>query len=192
MIVATNNQGKIKEIKEILEDEDIYSLKDLNINVDVVEDATTFLGNAYKKAKEIYEMFHEIVLADDSGLCINSLNGFPGVATHRFLGEDATDRERNLTLIEKLDSTADRSAKVVCAMVYYNGEEVISVEGELLGKISTEVRGENGFGFDEIFELENGKTLAELSTFEKNQISARRMALNKLKSKLDKSSRYTK
>ena len=101
-----------------------------------------------------------------------------------FLGEDKTDRERNLAIIERCKDLEDRSAKVVCNIVYYNDGKIVVGEGIINGYISKEVRGENGFGFDEIFELENGKTLAELSPSEKNNISARSLALKDLKNKL--------
>ena len=184
MILATNNKGKLEEIKKILTDYKIYSLKDKNINVDVEEDKDSFLGNAMKKAKEIYEISHEETIADDSGLCINCLDGFPGVMTHRFLGDDATDRMRNEYLINEVNKYEDRSAQVVCNLVYYDGEKEIVGEGVLNGFISTECRGNNGFGFDEIFELPNGLTLAELSSEEKNKISARSIAIKELKRKL--------
>lgn len=186
MIVATSNKGKIREIKQIFNDEDIYSLKDLNANVEVEEDADTFYGNALKKAMTIYEIFQEPTLADDSGLCITALDGFPGVLTHRFLGENATDEERNEALIQKTNEVSDRSAQVVCVMVYYDGKNILVGEGIINGKIATERRGVNGFGFDDIFETENGKTLAELSPEEKNQVSARSIALQDLKDKLEK------
>ena len=184
MILATNNKGKLEEIRKILTDYKIYSLKDKNINVDVEEDKDSFLGNAMKKAKEIYEISHEETIADDSGLCINCLDGFPGVMTHRFLGDDATDRMRNEYLINEVNKYEDRSAKVVCSLVYYDGVNKIIGEGVLNGFISTECRGNNGFGFDEIFELPNGLTLAELSSEEKNKISARSIAIKELKRKL--------
>ena len=186
MILATNNNGKLEEVKKILKDYTIHSLKDKNINIDVVEDKDSFLGNAMKKAKEIYEISHEETIADDSGLCINCLDGFPGVMTHRFLGDDATDRMRNEYLINEVNKYQDRSAQVVCNLVYYDGEKEIVGEGVLNGFISTECRGNNGFGFDEIFELPNGLTLAELSFEEKNRISARSIAINALKKKLIK------
>ena len=186
MILATNNKGKLEEIRKILTDYKIYSLKDKNINVDVEEDKESFLGNAMKKAKEIYEISHEETIADDSGLCINCLDGFPGVMTHRFLGDDATDRMRNEYLINEVNKYEDRSAQVVCNLVYYDGEKEIVGEGILKGFISKECRGNNGFGFDEIFELPNGLTLAELSSDEKNSVSARLLAINDLKKKLKK------
>ena len=184
MIFATNNYDKLKEIKAILKDYEIYSLNDKNINVNVIEDQDTFYGNAFKKAKEIYEVIKEPVIADDSGLCITALNGLPGVLTHRYLGKDATDEERNLNLINKANSVFDKSAKVVCVLVYYDGQNTLVGEGILNGKITEKPRGENGFGFDPIFELENGKTLAELTEEDKNTISARYLAAVELLEKL--------
>ena len=144
----------------------------------------TFIENAKKKAIEIYKISHEEVIADDSGLCINCLGGFPGVITDRFLGEDATDKMKNDYLIDKVNNYDDRSAQVICVLVYYNGTDTIIGEGVLDGSIATECRGENGFGFDEIFELPNGLTLAELSPEEKNKVSARALAIEDLKKKL--------
>ena len=184
MIIATNNKGKLEEFKKIFKDYKIYSLKEKNIDVDVVEDADTFLGNAKKKAMEIFNISKEKTIADDSGLCINCLDGFPGVMTHRFLGEDATDKMRNEYLINEVNKHNDRSAKFICNIVYYDGKNTIVGEGILNGFISKECRGDNGFGFDEIFELPNGLTLAELSSDEKNEISARFKAINDLKDKL--------
>lgn len=184
MIVATNNKGKLEELKKILDEYELYSLKDKNIDIDVIEDEDTFLGNAVKKAKEIYSITNEEVIADDSGLCINCLDGFPGVMTHRFLGEDATDAERNEYLINEVNKYDDRNAQVVCNLVYYDGKDIIVGEGIIDGYISDKKRGNNGFGFDEIFCLQNGKTLAELTPEEKNKISARSLAANDLKIKM--------
>ncbi len=195
MIAATNNIGKLKEIREIFKEYKIYSLKEMGIDVDVEEDGKTFLENAKKKAIEIYKIAqsNEGVIADDSGLCIRTLNGFPGVLTHRFLGEDATDEMRNEYLINEVNKYDDRSAQFICNLVYYDGTHIIVGEGILEGFISKERRGNNGFGFDEIFELSNGLTLAELSLKEKNDISARSLALKDLKKKIKyKNSTYKK
>ena len=184
MIFASNNKGKLEEIQKIFSEYKIYSLKDKNIDVDVEEDQDTFFGNAKKKAVEIYNIAHEDVIADDSGLCIDCLNEFPGVLTHRFLGENATARERNEYLINEVNKYNNRDAKVVCNLVYYNGKDIKTGIGILNGKIAKEYRGKNGFGFDEIFELPNGKTLAEISKNAKNKISARALAAKDLKKKL--------
>lgn len=184
MIIATNNKGKLEEIKKILKEYLLYSLKEKNIQIDVEEDQDTFLGNAKKKAFEIYNLTKEATIADDSGLCIKTLDGFPGVMTHRFLGNEATDEERNEYLINEVNKCNSREAQVVCELVYYDGNEYIVGEGILDGFISTTRRGNNGFGFDEIFELPNGLTLAEVTPLEKNQVSARALAAKDLQKKL--------
>ena len=184
MIFASNNKGKLEEIRKIFDEYEIYSLKDKNIDIDVEEDQDTFLGNAKKKAIEIYNIAHEDVIADDSGLCIECLNEFPGVMTHRFLGESATSKERNEYLIKEVNKHNNRDAKVVCNLVYYNCKDIKIGVGILKGRITKECRGNNGFGFDEIFELPNGKTLAEISKSEKNKLSARALAAEDLKKKL--------
>ena len=186
IVIATNNKGKVKEIKEIFEEYELLTLKYINCEIDVIEDQDTFEGNSKKKAKEISEITKMPCIADDSGLCIDKLDGWPGVYTARFLGENTTVRQRNEAILEKMKNIKDdeRIARVICVISYYYNEKLITTKGEIIGKISTEPRGENGFGFDEIFELDNGKTLAELSQEEKNNISSRKIALEKLKKEL--------
>lgn len=184
MIIASNNKGKIKEIKEIFNDMEVKSLKEVGIDIEVEEDADTFYGNALKKAKTIYSIAHEPVIADDSGLCIAAYNNWPGVLTHRFLGDEASDEERNETILARMNGVENRSASVICSIVYYDGCKIIEGKGILEGKITESIRGSNGFGFDSIFELTTGKTLAELEPDEKNLISARYLALIDLKKKL--------
>ena len=186
MIFASNNEGKINEIKEILCDYDIKSLKESNIDIDVIEDGETFYDNALKKAREIYNLTNTETIADDSGLCIECLDGFPGVMTHRFLGDSASDIDRNNYLINEVKKHDNKKAYVVCSLVYYDGKNVVEGLGKIQGRITSERRGKNGFGFDEIFELENGKTLAELTADEKNNVSARAQAAYDLKKKLIK------
>ncbi len=186
IVMATNNKGKLKEVREILTNYEILSLQDLDCNVEVEEDQDTFEGNSLKKAQEISEILNMPCIADDSGLCIEELNDFPGVKTARFLGENASQEERNNYLINKLEEKENRKATVVTVMTYVDSEkgETLMARGEVYGNIAKEKRGNNGFGFDEIFELENGKTLAELSSEEKNKISSRKAALESLKEKL--------
>jgi len=186
VLVATNNKGKLKEIKEILDDYELISLKDINCEIEVEEDGKTFEENAKKKAKEISIVTDMPCISDDSGLCIDIFNGWPGVNTARFLGENATQEERNKAIIEKMKGleVEERKARVKCIISYYYEGRFVIGKGEILGKIVKEPRGENGFGFDEIFELENGRTLAELSDEEKNSISARKEALENLKKQL--------
>ncbi len=185
IIIASGNKGKIKEAQEILKEFKIVSMKDIGIDIDVEEDQETFEGNAIKKAETIAKLLKgEKCIADDSGIEIESLNGFPGVYTKRWF--DGTDRERNLKLIEKLKgfSKENRKIKFITAIALSDGKNTVCELGILEGYVAEEVRGENGFGFDEIFELENGKTLAELTEEEKNEISARKIALENIRKKL--------
>ena len=188
IIVATNNKGKLKEIREILTDYELLSLEEVGINVKVEEDENTFRGNSLKKANEIFKVANIPCIADDSGLCIDIFDGWPGVETARFLGDKASQEDRNKYILEKMKdkSGEERNAKVVCDIAYVDNENTIVVEGIIEGKISKEERGSNGFGFDSIFELEDGRTLAELSEKEKNDVSSRRIALEKLKKQLHK------
>ena len=188
IIVATNNKGKLKEIREILTDYELLSLEEVGINIKVEEDENTFRGNSLKKANEIFKVANIPCIADDSGLCIDVFDGWPGVETARFLGDKASQEDRNKYILEKMQdkSGEERNAKVVCDIAYVDNENTTVVEGIIEGKISKEERGSSGFGFDSIFELEDGRTLAELSEKEKNDVSSRRIALEKLKNKLDK------
>lgn len=187
IIIASNNKGKIKEAQEILKDYKIIAMKEAGINIDVEEDKDTFEGNAIKKAETISKIAQgKPCIADDSGIEIEYLKGFPGVHTKRWL--DGTDRERNEAILEKLKgvSKENRKVKFVTAIAISNGKKSDVVVENIDGYISENIRGENGFGFDEIFELENGKTLAELTNAEKNEISARRKALNKIYNIIEK------
>ena len=187
IIIASNNKGKIKEAQEILKDYKIIAMKEAGINIDVEEDKDTFEENAIKKAETIAKIAQgKPCIADDSGIEIEYLKGFPGVHTKRWL--NGTDRERNEAILEKLTgvSKENRKVKFVTAIAISNGKKSDVVVENIDGYISENIRGENGFGFDEIFELENGKTLAELSNAEKNEISARRKALNKIYNIMEK------
>ena len=181
IVVASNNQGKIREIKEILNGYNILSLKEAKIDTDVEEDKDTFVENAKKKAETIAKLLNSLkwCMADDSGIKIEYLDGFPGVYSKRW--HAGTDRERNLAIIEKMKRVPKEKRKMtfVSAMAISNGDETIIHIGELKGYVAEEPRGENGFGFDEIFELENGKTLAEITLEEKNMYSARKKVKEK-------------
>ena len=187
IVIASSNKGKIKEIQEILSNYKIISLKELNINlnIEIEENGNTFLENAIKKTTEIAKILDgKTCIADDSGIEIEYLNGFPGVHTKRWM--EGTDRKRNLAILDKLQGVPKDKRKITftTAIALTNGKDLLTAEGKIIGYVSEEIRGENGFGFDEIFELENGKTLAELSNNEKNQISSRKKALEMLKEKL--------
>ena len=182
IIIASNNKGKIKEAQEILKDYEIISMSDAGINIDVEEDQDTFEGNAKKKAETIAKKLEgRMCLADDSGIEIEYLDGFPGVRTKRWF--EGTDRERNEAIIEKLKGVPHekRKIKFITALTLADCKKTNTVIGNMEGYVAECPRGENGFGFDEIFELENGKTLAELSSEEKNEISSRKKALEALR-----------
>lgn len=190
IIFATGNQGKMKEIREILADLDaeVLSLKDAGIQADIVEDGKTFEENAKIKAKAICELTREIVLADDSGLEIDYLNKEPGIYSARYMGEDTSYRIKNANLIERLEGVPDeqRTARFVCAIAAaFPDGTVKTVRGTMEGRIGYEEKGENGFGYDPIFYLpEYGCTSAELSMEEKNKISHRGRALRAIKDEL--------
>lgn len=187
IVMASGNSGKMKEAQEILKEYNIIPMKELEINIDVEEDKETFVENAIKKAETIAkELDGKQCLADDSGIEIEYLNGFPGVHTKRWF--NGTDRERNLAILDKLQGVPKdkRKIKFITAIALSDGNETISVEASIDGYVAETLRGESGFGFDEIFELEDGRTLAELSNEEKNEISARRKALEKLAEKVIK------
>ena len=183
VVVASNNKGKIREIKEIFKDYEVLSIKDmekkLGKEIIVTEEQDTFKGNALEKVNCLYKELGDdfICIADDSGISIDVLNGFPGVHTARFI--DADDHTKNLELLKKVDGVPKKNRcchyTTVIALKDKNHEETF--EAVLDGIISENTRGENGFGFDEIFELESGKTLAQITTEEKLKISPRRKAL---------------
>jgi len=182
MIFASNNLGKVKQIKDLCNNMiDVLSLKDAKIDIDVVEDGKTLEENAIKKALEVHKFANDEVLSDDSGLFIDFFDGWPGVYTHRFI-PNCTAEERNLAILDKMKNVDDslRGAKVRCVLAYCdkNGK-VKTYLGELKCKITFEQRGSNTFGFDNIIELSNGKTLAEFSDQEKEKINARGLAFKK-------------
>ena len=192
VIFATGNQGKMKEIREILGDLDIelLSLKDAGIDADIVEDGKTFEENAQIKAKTICDLTGEIVLADDSGLEIDYLNKEPGIYSARYMGEDTSYHIKNVNLIGRLEGVPDekRTARFVCAIaaVLPNGE-VLHSEGTIEGIIGYEEQGENGFGYDPIFYLpQYGCTTAQLEPDVKNELSHRGKALRAIKEQLRK------
>lgn len=185
IVIASGNKGKIKEAQEILKEFKIISIEELEIDIDVEEDQETFKGNAIKKAETIARVLDgKMCIADDSGIEIEYLDGFPGVYTKRW--HKGTDKERNLAIIEKLKGVPKekRSITFTTAIALSDGQKTICEIGSIDGFVAEAVKGENGFGFDEIFELENGRTLAEISQEEKNKISARKIALESLRERI--------
>ncbi len=184
IIFATKNLGKLEEVKHILGEKEfeLLSLNDFNDVEEVVEDGTSFEENAIKKAKYVYKKFGVPVIADDSGLVVEQLNGEPGIYSARYSGENATDKENNRKLILRLlHLPQPHKAKFVCAAVYFDGRNLLKSEGEIGGQIIHELRGENGFGYDPLF-LPDGhnQTTAELELGEKNKISHRSLAFRAL------------
>jgi XTP/dITP diphosphohydrolase len=193
LIIASNNEHKIAEIKQILSQFplQVLSLKEANINIDVEETGTTFMENAEIKASEIFKIAHgDMVLADDSGLSVEFLNGAPGIFSARFAGEHGNTSENNEKLLFLLNGKGEeqRKAKFICAMVLIiNNTEMVKVQGETEGIITAEFRGEEGFGYDPLFFVsEVSKTFAQMSSEEKNAISHRGRALGKLKSEMER------
>jgi len=186
IIIASNNQGKIREFKKMLEPMGytVLSQREAGIELEVDETGTTFKENATLKAEAIYNLKHTAVLADDSGIEIEYLNGEPGVYSARYKGLDS-DETRRRYILEVLNGVEEskRNARFVCCICYIdeNGNKQYA-EGYWNGKIATEERGENGFGYDPIFIPEGGTiTSAEMLPEEKNSKSHRALALKRLK-----------
>jgi len=188
VIFATGNANKMREIREILGEEDfeILSMKEAGIDIDIVEDGATFEENSLIKSRAIAAVAKDaIVLADDSGLEIDALNKEPGIYSARYMGEDTSYDIKNANLIERLDGVEkqDRSARFVCAVsaVFPDGEDAV-VRGTIEGYIGWEPMGTNGFGYDPIFYLwDKDVSTASLSPEDKNAISHRGQALRMIK-----------
>ncbi|MBR2380915.1 MAG: RdgB/HAM1 family non-canonical purine NTP pyrophosphatase [Clostridia bacterium] len=189
LIIASNNKHKIYEIKKILGSQfsEILSLSEAGISHETVEDGTTFLENAEKKAREIAELSGCPALADDSGICAHALDGAPGVYSARFSGTHGDDEANNRILIKMLSDKEDKGAHYTAAVVLaYPDGKIISAEGHMYGRIIDTPRGERGFGYDPIFVPveDESRTVAEMTDEEKNKISHRARALAELLSKL--------
>ena len=191
IIFATGNEGKMKEIREILGDLDyeILSMKEAGIDMDIVEDGSTFEENAIIKAKAVMERTGQLALADDSGLEIDELNKEPGIYSARYMGEDTPYEIKNRNLIERMKGVKgkDRSARFVCviAAAFPDGE-IITTRGTIEGVIAEEPAGENGFGYDPIVYVpEYGMTTGQMDPDAKNAISHRGKALTAMKKILE-------
>lgn len=199
IVFATGNAGKMREIRDILEgvDAEVLSLKDLGLKSEAEENGESFAANARIKVQEIYDilvrdgsMEDTMIMADDSGLCIDALGGEPGVHSARFMGHDTDYKIKNAAILDKLKNVPDdkRGAAFVCHIAavdehgnYYDAED------EMRGAISHESRGREGFGYDPIFYLpEFGRTSGELTEEEKNAISHRGKVLRKMRDMLIK------
>ena len=187
IVFATTNEGKVKEIKEILKDFpiEVVSMKEMGISAEIEENGATFEENSLIKARALVKLTGLPALADDSGLEVDYLNGEPGIYSARYLGRDTDYDYKNNYIIDKLSGAKgeERSARFVCviSLVLPDGREFVE-RGVVEGLIGYEQKGENGFGYDPIFYLpEYGKTSAELPPEEKNRISHRGKALTAMK-----------
>lgn len=188
ILVASTNPGKIREIKEILAGSNrcILTPLDINLDLNVEEKGTSFAENAEAKARQWSEASGLAALADDSGLCVDALDGRPGVRSARFAGENATDEENYLLLLEEMKGVTQRSARFVCAVALaFPGGGIVTARGEYEGCILENPVGDGGFGYDPVFfDPVSGKSFAQLSQQEKNERSHRKKALIALKQEL--------
>ncbi len=186
LVVATKNEGKITEIKKVLQTMpfEVLSMGDIGIAVDVVEDGKTFEENSLKKAVEICSICKTIVIADDSGIEVDYLDGAPGIYSARFGGPEAADEDRNEKLLYMLKDVPfeKRTARFVCAIaVAFPDGRSFAVRDNCEGFVDFKCKGHNGFGYDPLFYVrEYDKTMAELSIDIKNKISHRAKALEKM------------
>ena len=188
-VLATHNPGKLREMGEILKDFgiEVVSPRDLGITVDVEETGTTFAENAILKAKAICQATGLPAIADDSGLCVDALNGAPGVYSARYGGEGLDDRGRYMLLLSSLRGAPTRAAHFACAVAcaFPNGD-TLTAEGRCDGSIAYAPLGDGGFGYDPVFLLPGtGKTFGQLTQEEKSAVSHRGRALKDFAGKLD-------
>ena len=190
IVFATGNAGKVKEIRMILADlgMEVLSMKEAGIRLDIEEDGTTYEENALIKARAVAAHTDAIVMADDSGLEVDALNKEPGVYSARYLGEDTPYSIKNSEIIKRLEGLEgeQRSARFVCAIAaVFPDKSEVTTRATIEGQIGFEEKGTNGFGYDPIFYVpEFGKTTAELTEEEKNQVSHRGKALELMKKEL--------
>jgi len=189
LIIASNNAHKLTEMKAILAPffEDVQSMREAGIAHETVEDGTTFMENALKKARELAEISGCCAIADDSGLCVDALGGAPGIYSARFSGVHGDDKANNRKLLKELEGVSERGAHYTCAiaLVWPDGR-TLTAEDYLYGEIAHDERGSNGFGYDPLFYIPAlDKRTAEISAEEKNAISHRGKALRKLVEKLE-------
>ena len=188
-VLATHNPGKLREMGEILKDFgiEVVSPRDLGITVDVEETGTTFAENAMLKAKAICKEANLPAIADDSGLCVDALNGAPGVYSARYGGEGLDDKGRYMLLLSSLRGAPTRAAHFACAVAcaFPNGD-TLTAEGDCHGTVAFAPMGDGGFGYDPIFFVPSlRKTFAQLTAEEKNAISHRGRALKDFAGKLE-------
>jgi XTP/dITP diphosphohydrolase len=177
LYLATANIHKLEEIKNTLPEIEVSLFPDYD-SAGVVESGESFEENAVIKALALSKVTDVYALADDSGLSVDALGGAPGVRSHRYAHESATDKENNDFLLSQMADKIPRTARFICVLALAKGGEVIKTfRGECAGEIAFEARGKNGFGYDPIFLLPSGLTMAEIAAAEKNRISHRSAAL---------------
>ncbi len=183
LVVATGNTHKLREIAEIFSDFEVLSQKEMGFDQEVEETGTTFAENAFIKARAAAKALGCIALADDSGLCVDSLNGAPGVYSARYCGKHGSDEENRKTLLKNMQGMTDRRARFCCALavVYPDGRELLA-EGKTEGRILEREEGKGGFGYDPLFFSDDlQKSFGVASAEEKNAVSHRFRALQKLR-----------
>ena len=192
LIIASNNAHKLTEMKAILAPffDDVQSMREAGIEHETVEDGTTFMENAVKKARELAEISGHAAIADDSGICVDALDGAPGIYSARFSGVHGDDKANNRLLLEKLEGVENRAAHYTCAIALcWPDGKMLTAEDYLFGEIAHDEKGTGGFGYDPLFLLpERGLRTAELGPGEKNAISHRGKALRKLVKLLEEQS----
>lgn len=187
LVIATNNKGKINDFKVIFPEYNVIGISELISDFDVEETGTTFEENAKLKSEAAAQALGKRVIADDSGLTVDALNGEPGIYSARYAGEDKDDNANIEKLLEKLKGNSrHRTAEFVCVIsMSAPGEETVTFEGTVSGVITMEKLGKHGFGYDPIFYVPRmHKTMAQLTDQEKGEISHRRQAIDKLKAYL--------
>lgn len=190
IVLATRNKGKIKEFQELLKDYpvDLKSLDDFGPIPEAVEDGETFDDNAYKKAHFTAKVLGLPAISDDSGLTVEALDGRPGVHSARYAGDKATDQDNIAKLLSELEGVSNRKAAFECVIsIAVPSGPALTYEGRCQGEISSEPRGDSGFGYDPVFYYpEFGKTFAEASMEEKNKVSHRGRALTEVAAEMAK------
>ncbi|MCJ1662339.1 XTP/dITP diphosphatase [Staphylococcus sp. NRL 18/288] len=188
IVIASNNQGKINDFKAIFPNDNVVGISEVIKDFDVEETGTTFEENARLKSETAAKALNKRVIADDSGLEVFVLNGEPGVYSARYAGLDKSDEANIDKLLHNLESKKDREAQFVCIIsMSAPGEPTRTFKGTVAGEITTERQGDNGFGYDPIFFVpEKGKTMAQLTTEEKSEISHRGNAIKKLNDYLER------
>lgn len=184
ILIATKNKHKVEEFEAMLKPlgYEVKSLLDIDTKVEIEETGTTFEENAYIKAKAMYDILHMEVISDDSGICINHLNGAPGVYSSRYLGEDTDYEYKNNYIIQSLKEAKDRGAQYVCSICHIKEDGTHQIyTGVCEGEIAEEPKGNKGFGYDPIFYYPPFETtLADVEETKKNSISHRAIALEKM------------